>query len=405
VTLALVTTRIDGYNRGSLDHDIHCNMMKIVNITTTAFLLFLSTSISAAPRPIPDPPSLEADSYFLMDFDSGLVVAEKNADKRVEPASITKLMTAYLVDKAIADGDVELDDLVIISEKAWRMKGSKMFVEVGKQIAVEDLLKGLIIQSGNDASIALAEHIAGTESAFAGYMNHQAEVLGMTNTQFENATGWPTEGHFSTARDIAILTRAVIREFPQTYLIYKEKEYTFNNIRQYNRNRLLWRDDTVDGVKTGHTEAAGYCLVASAVRDDMRLISVVLGAGSDKIRTQSSQSLLNYGFRYFETHRLYQANETLKTARIWYGDQEQITMGVENDIYITIPRGRYSDLQASMEVDSEINAPVARGQEMGVVNVKLDEQLVVSESIVAMQAVNDGGLLVRALDSIKLMFK
>lgn len=379
--------------------------MKIANITITAFLVFFSTSIWAVPKPIPDPPTLNADSYFLMDFNSGRVLAEKDADKRVEPASITKLMTAYLVDKAIADGDVKLDDLVTISEKAWRMKGSKMFIEVGKQITVRELMKGLIIQSGNDATIALAEHIAGSESAFAGYMNHQAEVLGMTNSRFENATGWPTEGHYSTARDIAILTQAVIRDFPETYRIYKEKEYTFNSIRQFNRNRLLWRDNSVDGVKTGHTEAAGYCLVASAIRGDMRLISVVLGADSDKARTKNSQSLLNYGYRYFETHLLYSANETLQTARIWYGDQEQIALGVENDIHITIPRGRYRDLQASMEIDSEINAPVTRGREMGVVNVKLDDELIVSENIVAIHAVNDGGLFVKALDSIKLMFK
>ena len=379
--------------------------MKIFNIYIAVFLILISTGLWAAPKPIPDPPTLEADSYILMDFASGRVLAEKDADKHVEPASITKLMTAYLVDKSIADGDMKLSDLVTISEKAWRMKGSKMFVEVGKQITVGDLLKGLIIQSGNDASIALAEHIAGTEPAFAGYMNHQARVLGMVNTQFENATGWPTEGHYSTARDIAILTRAVISEFPETYRLYKEKEYTFNGIRQFNRNRLLWRDKSVDGVKTGHTEAAGYCLVASAIRDDMRLISVLLGASEDKSRTQSSQSLLNYGYRHFETHRLYRAAETLKTTRIWYGDQEQLAMGVANDIYITIPRGRYRNLQASMEIDSEIKAPVARGQEMGVVNVKLDDELIVSEKIVATHAVNDGGLLVKALDSIKLMFK
>ena len=379
--------------------------MKIVNITITAFLAFFTTSIWAAPKPIPDPPTLNANSYFLMDFHSGRVLAEKDADKPVEPASITKLMTAYLVDKAIADGDLKLDELVTISEKAWRMKGSKMFVEVGKKISVEDLMKGLIIQSGNDATIALAEHIAGTESAFAGYMNHQAQVLGMTNTQFENATGWPSKGHYSTARDIAILTQAMIRDFPETYRIYKEREYTFNSIRQFNRNRLLWRDKSVDGVKTGHTEAAGYCLVASAIRSDMRLISVVLGSDSDKARTQDSQAMLNYGYRHFETHLLYSANETLKTARIWYGDQEQIALGVANDIYITIPRGRYRDLQASMEIDSEINAPVARGQEMGMVNVKLDDELIVSKSIVATHAVNDGGLWIKALDSIKLMFK
>ncbi|MCZ6881919.1 MAG: D-alanyl-D-alanine carboxypeptidase [Gammaproteobacteria bacterium] len=379
--------------------------MKFDKISFLILFALLSTVVGAAPKPIPDPPSLKADSYFLLDFDSGRVLAEKNPDKHIEPASITKLMTAYLVDKAIADGDITADELVTISEKAWRMKGSKMFVEVGRQITVADLLKGLIIQSGNDASIALAEHVAGSESAFAGYMNHQAGLLGMTNTSFKNATGWPVEGHYSSARDIAILTRAVIRDFPETYRIYKEKEYTFNEIRQYNRNRLLWRDDTVDGVKTGHTEAAGYCLVASALRGKMRLISVVIGASSDKARTQSSQALLNYGYRFFETHRLYRANEVLKTARVWYGDREQVAMGVANDIHITIPRGRYQELEAAMEIDSEISAPIRLGQELGMVTVKLDDEVIVNENIVATQAINDGGLLVKALDSIKLMFR
>ena len=379
--------------------------MKTTNFIFSVLFALICTSVGAAPKPIPEPPALNADSYFLMDFNSGRVLAEKNPDKRVEPASITKLMTAYLVDKAISDGDIAADELVTISEKAWRMKGSKMFVEVGKQIPVEELLKGLIIQSGNDASVALAEHIAGSESAFAGYMNHQANLLGMTNTSFKNATGWPVEGHYSSARDIAILTRAVIQEFPETYRIYKEKEYTYNEIRQYNRNRLLWSDDTVDGVKTGHTEAAGYCLVASALRGDMRLISVTLGADSDKARTQNSLALLNYGYRFFETHRLYQANEILKTTRVWYGDREQIAMGVARDIYITIPRGRYKELQASMEIESEVSAPITFGQELGTVTVKLDDEVIVNESIVATHDVNDGGLMVKALDSIKLMFK
>ena len=379
--------------------------MKIVNPGFLILLALFLSSAGAASKPIPKPPGLEADSYFLMDFNSGRVLAEKDPDKPVEPASITKLMTVYLVDKAIADGDITADELVTISEKAWRMKGSKMFVEVGKQVSVEELVKGLVIQSGNDASVALAEHIAGSESAFAGYMNHQAELLGMTNSSFKNATGWPTEGHYSTARDIAILTRAVIRDFPDTYRIYREKEYTYNEIRQYNRNRLLWRDETIDGVKTGHTEAAGYCLVASAKRDDMRLISVVLGAGSDKARTQHSLALLNYGFRFFETHRLYAANEVLKTSRVWYGEQEQLAMGVAGDVYITIPRGRYKELKASMEVESEISAPISTGQELGKVTVMLDDIVIVNEGIIAIHNVAEGGLLVWALDSIKLMFR
>jgi D-alanyl-D-alanine carboxypeptidase (penicillin-binding protein 5/6) len=379
--------------------------MKILSLASGILALLFAVTGWAAAKPIPNPPELNATSYFLTDFDSGRVLAEKDADKPVDPASITKLMTAYLVDKAIADGDVALDDLVTISEKAWRMQGSKMFVEVGKQVPVDDLLKGLIIQSGNDASIALAEHVAGSEEAFAGYMNHQAKLLGMTNTNFVNATGWPDENHYSTARDIALLTRAVIRDFPETYRLYKEREYTYNDIRQFNRNRLLWRDDTVDGVKTGHTEAAGYCLVASARREDMRLISVVLGADSDKARTQSSQALLNYGFRFFETHQLYRAEEILSRARIWYGDQEQVSLGVGKNIHITIPRGRYRDLDASMEVDREISAPVVRGQQLGLVNIRLDDELLLSEDLVAMQEVAEGSLFTRAMDRIKLMFQ
>ncbi len=379
--------------------------MKLVSLLFSLLVLLMPAVSWGAAKPIPDPPALDATSYFLVDFVSGRVLAEKNPDDPVEPASITKLMTAYLVDKAIADGDISLDEMVTISEKAWRMKGSKMFVEVGKQVSVDELLKGLIIQSGNDASVALAEHIAGSESAFAGYMNHQAKLLGMSNTNYVNSTGWPDENHYSSARDIAILTRALIDEFPESYNHYKEREYTFNKIRQFNRNRLLWRDDSVDGVKTGHTEAAGYCLVASAERDEMRLISVVLGTGSDKARTQSSQSLLNYGFRYFETHKLYRSDEVLKTAQIWYGDQEQVSMGVGKDIFITIPRGRYRDLDASMEIDAEISAPVARGQALGQVIIKLDDEVILEDAIVAMQAVNEGSLIDRAMDSIKLMFR
>ena len=379
--------------------------MKFLASLLCLLVLLVPAASWAAAKPIPNPPELDATSYYLVDFDSGQVLAEKNPDAPVEPASITKLMTAYLVDKAIADGDISLDEMVTISEKAWRMQGSKMFVEVGKQVSVDELMKGLIIQSGNDASVALAEHVAGSESAFAGYMNHQAKLLGMTNTNFVNATGWPHENHYSSARDIAILTRALIDEFPESYRLYKEREYTFNDIRQFNRNRLLWRDDTVDGVKTGHTEAAGFCLVASAQRDDMRLISVVLGSKSDKARTQSSQSLLNYGFRFFETHKLYRADEVLKAERVWYGDQEQVSLGVGKDIYITIPRGRYRDLDASMEIDREISAPLQRGQALGQVNITLDGEPILSEAIVAMQKIDEGSLIDRALDSIKLMFR
>jgi D-alanyl-D-alanine carboxypeptidase (penicillin-binding protein 5/6) len=399
-----VTVAYDGYN--SITHSAgNSYQMKTFLFSLFSVVISLTNPLWAAAKPIPDAPSLKADSFYLIDFDSGRVLAEKNSDKKVEPASITKLMTAYLVAKAIADGDISLDEMVTISEKSWRMKGSKMFVEVGKEVSVDALLKGMIIQSGNDASVALAEHIAGTESAFAGYMNHQAKQLGMVNTQFKNATGWPAEEHYSSAKDIAILSMAIIRDHPAIYSYYKVREFTFNGIRQYNRNRLLWRDETVDGLKTGHTEAAGYCLVTSAKREDMRLIAVVLGTKSDKARTQQSQSLLNYGFRFYETHKLYKAGEVLKTTRVWYGDQKQVSMGVAEDIYITIPRGRYQSLHASMDIDSEISAPIKSGQSLGKVTVELEGKQLASEKIVATHVVNEGGLFDQAMDSIKLMFK
>jgi D-alanyl-D-alanine carboxypeptidase (penicillin-binding protein 5/6) len=379
--------------------------MKIILFALFSIVNLAINPLWSVGKPIPGAPALKADSFYLIDFDSGRVLAEKNADKKVDPASITKLMTAYLVDKAIEAGDISLEEMVTISDKAWRMKGSKMFVEVGKEVSVETLLKGLIIQSGNDATVALAEHIAGTESAFAGYMNHEAKLLGMVNTQFKNATGWPAEGHYSTAKDIALLAIAAIRDYPESYSHYKEREFTFNNIRQYNRNRLLWRDESVDGVKTGHTEAAGYCLVSSAKRDGMRLISVLLGATSDKGRTRHSQSLLNYGFRFYETHKLYTAGEVLKTSPVWYGDQDQVSMGVAQDIHITIPRGRYQSLHAAMDIESEILAPIKSGQLLGMVTVELEGEQLVSEKIIAIHAVNEGGLLDWAMDSIKLMFK
>ncbi len=377
------------------------------SLTTLFFLLTVlipSLLQAAPPRPIPAPPELPVDSYILMDFESGKVLAEKNADKRVEPASITKLMTAYLVDKALADGDIRMDDRVTISEKAWKMGGSKMFVEVGDKVSVEDLIKGMVIQSGNDATVALAEHVAGSEDAFVGYMNHQAKLLGMNNTQFRNSTGWPDKQHYSTARDIAVLSQAVIRDFPMNYKYYKVKEFTWNNIRQFNRNRLLWKDPSVDGLKTGHTEAAGYCLAASAERGGMRLISVVLGAESDKARTVHSQALLNYGFKFFETPRLYEAGESLKTVRVWYGDRDRLALGLEQPVSVLIPKGRYKDLQAAIEVDADIAAPVAEGQELGRLTVKLDDETLVERPLVALQPVNDGGLVKKVLDSVKKLF-
>ncbi|MCP4077098.1 MAG: D-alanyl-D-alanine carboxypeptidase [Gammaproteobacteria bacterium] len=377
----------------------------LLRFFSVLFLLLLNQQLFAAAKPIPKVPEIAASSFILMDFKSGKILAEKDPDKKVEPASITKLMTAYLVDKALEAGDISLTDEVTISEKAWRMKGSKMFVEVGKQVSVEKLIEGMIIQSGNDATVALAEHVAGTEKAFAEYMNHQAKLLGMDNSQFKNSTGWPHKEHYSTARDIAILSQAIIRDYPESYRLYSVKEYTFNEIRQFNRNRLLWRDSSVDGLKTGHTEAAGYCLASSAEKDNMRLISVVLGTKSDKARTRNSQTLLNYGFRFYESNRLYKAKETLKTAKVWFGEQDQVSLGVQRDVFVTIARGRYKELDASVEIDPEITAPVAFGQELGRLVVKLDDVVIVSQPLVAMQAINDGGLVKKAMDSIKMLFE
>jgi len=381
-------------------------MLRSLSVLIVLSLVLLPSLLQAAPpRPIPEPPDLPVKSYILMDYESGKVLAEKNADMRVEPASITKLMTAYLVDKALTDGDIRLDDQVTISEKAWKMKGSKMFVEVGDKVSVEDLIKGMIIQSGNDATVALAEYVAGSEDAFVGYMNHQAEQLGMKDTQFRNSTGWPDKEHYSTARDIATLARAVIRDYPLTYKYYKEKEFTWNNIRQFNRNRLLWKDPSVDGLKTGHTDAAGYCLAASAMRDGMRLISVVLGAKSDKARTINSQALLNYGFRFFETPKLYEAGQALKTVRVWLGDKDRLALGVEEPVSVLIPKGRYKDLQAAIEINADIEAPIARGQELGKLSVRLDDETLVTRPLVALQEVKDGGLVKKAMDSVKKLFE
>jgi len=347
--------------------------------------------------PIPAPPTVRL-RLFVVDFASGKVLAEKNPDAQVEPASITKIMTAYVVYKEIDADRLGMDDIVDISEKAWRMGGSRMYLEVNTRVAVHDLLKGLIIQSGNDASVALAEHVAGTEQAFVQLMNQYAKELGMTNTHFVNSTGWPDKQHLTTARDIATLAVAFISEFPEHYMQYSEKEFTYNSIKQYNRNKLLWRDKSVDGMKTGHTESAGYCLVSSALRGDMRIVSVVLGTDSKKARANVSQALLNYGFRFYESHTLYDAGEVLSRPRVWSGEFETLTVGLDKDLAIAIPRGAYDNLDATMDIDKNIEAPVSKGQQVGVVKVSLDGKVLASVPLVALETVNEGNLLQQAKD-------
>ncbi len=367
-------------------------------------LIIFSQLAVAAPNLIPAPPAINAKAYLLLDHNSGRIIAQKNAEQRIEPASLTKLMTAYVVFYEMRNGTINEDELVKISKKAWRMQGSKMFIEVGKQIPVSKLIKGMIIQSGNDATIALAEHIADTEDDFATIMNRHAENLGMNDTHFVNSTGWPHKEHYTTANDLAILTRNLIREFPEHYALYKIKEYTFNNIRQFNRNRLLWRDDRVDGVKTGHTESAGFCLISSAKKNDMRLISIVLGTKSEQARENTSRKLLNYGFRFYETFPLHASNEPLTTMRIWKGAEKQIQLGLNQPLFVTVPRGSRNKVKAHMKVDAMIEAPVKKGQALGTVNVMLGDEKLVNHKLIALHDVEEGGLWRKLVDNVILMF-
>ena len=366
-------------------------------LLVVALLLPLLTAQAAVPTP--KPPAVPAEAYILMDAESGAILGQLQADLPMEPASITKMMTAYVVDMTLREGDIQLADPVTVSEKAWRTEGSRMFIEVGKQVSVEDLLKGLVIQSGNDAAVALAEHVAGSEESFAVLMNHHGKRLGLENTHFVNATGLPDPDHYMSARDIAELSRAIIRDFPEQYRLYAQKEFTYNDIKQYNRNQLLWRDESVDGLKTGHTSSAGYCLAASARRGDQRLISVVLGSPSEKARTSASQALLGYGFRFFSTNKLYDGGQSLTRAKIWKGAQDEVDVGLEKTLYITVPRGRYKDLKAAMILDRDLEAPIAKGARLGTVRVTLGDQPVSEVPLVALAEVAEAGFVGRMSDT------
>jgi len=354
--------------------------------------------------PIPDPPQLAAKSYLLIEHNSGRVLAESNADERVEPASLTKILTAYVVFRELSGGNVKLSDKVLISEKAWRTGGSKMFVEVGERVSVEDLLKGMIIQSGNDASVALAEHIAGSEATFAELMNTHARRLGMTNSHFVNADGLPRPEHYTTARDMALVTAATIREFPEYYAWYAQKEFVYNGIKQRNRNMLLYQDDSVDGVKTGYTKAAGYCLIASAKHDDMRLISVVMGSTGPKARAQASLALLSYGFRFYETHRLYSGGQSVETLRVWMGEIEDLPVGPAQDVSVTIPRRKYDRLSATLTKDPGISAPIVKGDVVGHISIDFEGEEIRRVPLVALRDVAEGGLLQKVKDTVLQWF-
>lgn len=380
--------------------------MRIRNTFILFILLsaYLSSAV-AAPALIPAPPRVNAKAYLLIDHNSGHVLAERNADKKIEPASLTKLMTAYVVLYEIDRGGISLEDEVKISEKAWRMGGSRMFIRVNTLVSVKDLLKGLIIQSGNDASVALAEHIANNESSFVELMNQHAERLNMNATHFNNSTGWPDKNHYTTARDLSIISQAIINDFPKHYSEYKQKEYTYNNIRQYNRNRLLWLDDRVDGLKTGHTEAAGYCLISSAKNNNMRLISVVTGTNKDDARIAASRKLLNYGFRFFETSLIHQANSEITNLRVWKGEEKNVSLGIAKNLYVTMPKGMSKKIKNNIKVEAMIEAPVAEGQSYGQLNIMLGDKQLATQNLIALSSIKEGGIWRKLVDNIKLMFQ
>ena len=382
--------------------------MAFKTVTRTLFLVFslllMTGQASAQAVLIPSPPQIAGSSWVLMDPLSGRVIMEHNSNERLPPASLTKMMTAYIVERELDEGRISMSDMVPISVKAWRTEGSRTFVQEGTSVSVEDLLKGVIIQSGNDASVALAEFVAGSEGAFVDIMNQQAQLLGMKDTHFENATGLPSADHFSTAYDLAVLARHIIQDYPENYPLYAQKHFTYNNIRQPNRNSLLWRDDSVDGLKTGHTEEAGYCLVASAKRGETRLIATVMGTSSSEARAQEVQKMLNYGFRYFETERLFRAGQELMASRVWGGQADEVSVGMPEDVYVTIPRGSREQLESVVDLDSVIKAPIKVGDELGRVRVVLDGETLVDEPVLALTEVPEGGLFKRIWDAIKLFF-
>ena len=372
------------------------------------FSLLVSSLATAAPAIIPSPPAIAASGYILIDADSGEVITSKNADERLPPASLTKLMTSYVLSVELEEGNVSNDDMVTISKNAWAQNpvfagSSLMWIEVGKQVNLHDLHLGVVISSGNDATVAVAEHLAGSESAFADVMNQHAQVLGMNDSHFVNSHGLPDTNHYMTARDLATLSKAILK-YPDEYALYSEPDFTYNNIRQTNRNRLLWKDDSIDGLKTGYTKEAGYCLVASAKKNGMRLISVVMGAKSQLGREIETQKLLAYGFRYYETHQLYSMGDELTDAKVWAGTADQVRLGVERDIHLTIPRGKHKDIKAVMNLNEVIKAPVTKGKEYGELVVTLDGEELLREPLLALQSVEQGGLFKRLWDAIVLFF-
>ena len=340
---------------------------------------------------VPKAPKLNLSSYILIEASTNTVIAEFNSDNQIAPASMTKVMSGYVMADQIANGSISLDDKVLISEKAWKTGGSKMFIEAGKRVSVKDLLSGIIIQSGNDASIAMAEYVAGSEEGFVDFMNAYASELGLTNSLFQNSTGFSDPNHFTSAKDLAKLTQALINNFPDHYATYKEKEFTFSGIRQLNRNKLLWRDDSVDGVKTGHTDSAGFCLISSAQRNDMRLIAVVAGSESENERLTASQRLLEYGFRFYATQKLVSQEIKVTTAKVWGGKTNEVALGSTKDIYLTLPRSEFKNIKANYQFNNNLQAPIEIGQMIGSIEFTSNDRVVLSAPLVAIETVEAKG--------------
>ena len=375
----------------------------MLRLSLTALLLFTSF-YSNAQNLLPRPPQINVSSYILVEPVTGKVLAEFNADDQIEPASMTKVMTGYIAADQLHRNLVRADDEVLISTKAWKMEGSRMFIEAGKRVSFEDLIKGVVIQSGNDASVAIAEYLGGTEEGFVDIMNAYAQSLGLNNTLFENSTGLPSSNHFSSARDLSIISANLINNFPEHYALYKEKSFTFNDIRQLNRNRLLWRDDSVDGIKTGHTESAGFCLISSAARGSMRLIAVVAGANSEDERFNASQRLLEYGFRFFVTQNLLESNEEVRSADVWGGKKDNVSLGLAKDLIVTVPRSELPGLKIDYTFNNNIEAPISKGDILGSLSVKSGETVIANANLVALEEVEPKGFFGRLISKIIMWF-
>ncbi len=378
--------------------------MKYIRIFTkhlvsfSIIIIFLCTHAVSAP--IPKPPNPNIKSYVLMDFDSGMIIASKNIDLQLPPASITKIMTSYIAFLELQNNTLNMNEDVVISKKAWKTGGSKMFIEVGKKVKVSDLLHGIITSSGNDASVAIAEHISGDEDTFSVYMNQIASNLGLKNTNYTNSTGLPDDKLYTSAEDMAILSRALIKDFPIQYKMYKNKEFVFNEIKQYSRNKLLYLDDRVDGIKTGYTKKAGYCLVSSSKRGKRRLIAVVMGAKSPDQRTEISKSLLEYGFRFFETHKIFSPDDLIHTARVFDGEKKELSLVVKENEFISIPRRSLDRIEKKYVIDKGLTAPVKAGENVGFVAIKLDDKVITRIDLYASESIEVGNVYRRSVDSV-----